>query len=216
VTQLPMFGQPPSEPEIKPADDRVVQLRLLVTVKAAPNPSDKYGETVCVAGLSVDPFRPGWVRLYPINFRELGDDASFAKYDIISVNAVPARQDARRESWRPQMHTLRCEGHFKDWRHRRPWLDPAITADITMCRLHRGATMNSPYVERDLASRSAHLPEELPLEFPAGRCVVKAAEATLERDEFPVEKPLLVSTAFGNQAKHPRTFSVLGVYWPKR
>jgi hypothetical protein len=45
-----MFGQPPSEPAAKPAGDQVVRLRVLVTVKAAPNPSDKYGETVCVRG----------------------------------------------------------------------------------------------------------------------------------------------------------------------
>jgi hypothetical protein len=44
----------------------------MITVKAAPNPSEQYGETVCVAGLQASVESPGWVRLYPINFRELG------------------------------------------------------------------------------------------------------------------------------------------------
>ena len=56
---------------------------MLITVKAAPTPSTTYGETVCVAGLSADPSDPGWVRLYPINFRHLDDTSQFAKYDII-------------------------------------------------------------------------------------------------------------------------------------
>ncbi len=80
--------------------------RVLITVKAAPNPSDKYGETVCVAGINADPMKPGWVRLYPINFRELGTDESFKKYDIATVNAKPARRDPRRESWKPVMQTM--------------------------------------------------------------------------------------------------------------
>lgn len=143
MTQLPIFGQP-TEPPAKPVSDQSVTLRILVTVKAAPNPSDKYGETVCVAGLSLDPARPGWIRLYPINFRELGSRETFKKYDIITVKAVPARQDSRRESWRPQMPTLEVTGHLKPWLPRRSWLEPAISTDMTMCRLHRGATMASP------------------------------------------------------------------------
>src|SRR5689334_6880643 len=51
-----------------------VRLRMLVTAKAAPNPSERYGETVCVSGLSTDPERPGWVRLYPINYHDLGSN----------------------------------------------------------------------------------------------------------------------------------------------
>jgi hypothetical protein len=37
---------------------------VLVTVKAAPNPSTKYGETVCVAALSLDPSRRGFLKTW--------------------------------------------------------------------------------------------------------------------------------------------------------
>jgi hypothetical protein len=67
-------------------------------------------------------------------------------------------------------------------------------------------------VERDLTIRSAHLPEELLFEFPAGRCVIKATEATLEGDEFPVEKSLFVSAAPGFAAG--RTWVVASLVLP--
>ncbi|WP_275295400.1 hypothetical protein [Amycolatopsis sp. La24] len=140
---IPLFGGSPDEPAAKPASDATVRMRVLITVKAAPNPSEKYGETVCVAGLRIDPGHEGWVRLYPINFRELGENASFKKYDVVTVDAVPARQDSRRESWRPRMDTLRREARLPDWKRRQPWLDP-MTEQTTMCRLHRGATMDTP------------------------------------------------------------------------
>lgn len=278
MTQLPMFGQPPDEPEGKPAGDQVMRLRVLVTVKAAPNPSAKYGETVCVAGLSLDPVRQGWIRLYPINFRELGEDASFRKYDIITVDSVPARQDSRRESWRPRMDTLRVEMSLKGWHRRRPWLDPAISS-TTMCRLHRDATMDSPslalirpqqvtgftvtrfsgwtpdqqaridkYVSQlSLFGDEDRTPLEAPRftgayhylcfepdcrghkqgfldwEFVALQRRLNSRSDAAARKEL--EQRFLrelcapdreVSFYVGNQAKHPRTFSVLGVYWPQR
>ena len=64
-------------------------MRVLITVKAAPNPSEKYGETVCVAGLRLDLDAGGWVRLYPVNFRELDSDGKFRKYDVVSLMARP-------------------------------------------------------------------------------------------------------------------------------
>ena len=278
MTQLPMFGQPPDIPERKPAGDQVVQLRVLVTVKAAPNPSDKYGETVCVAGLSLDPARPGWIRLYPINFRELGGDASFKKYDIVSVDAVPARQDSRRESWRPRMSTLKVENHLTGWHRRRPWLDTAI-AEKTMCQLHRGATMDSPSLApirptKITSLRIAGHPGWSPSQQAKIDAYVSQISLFGNEDRAPLRAPRFAGTyhyeceelncrghkqgfidwefvrlqlrlshlddaaaqealrqrflteicgpdhdvAFyvGNVAAHPRTFSVLGVYYPPR
>ncbi|MDQ2710039.1 MAG: hypothetical protein M3Z25_21535 [Actinomycetota bacterium] len=41
-------------------------MRVLVTVKAYPQPSRSYGETVCVAGVRIDTPTPSWTRLHPV------------------------------------------------------------------------------------------------------------------------------------------------------
>lgn len=137
MAQMSLFGSSEAGPDPKPTDDRSVRLQLLITVKAAPNPSEKYGETVCVAGLRTDMLKPTWVRLYPINFRYLDNDEAFRKYDIVSVDAKPARQDQRRESWKPIMERIQKERHLDGWRSRQPLLDPAV--EDSMCRLNRDA-----------------------------------------------------------------------------
>jgi hypothetical protein len=108
-------------------------LRLLITVKAAPDPSARHGETVRVGALSVDPGRRSWIRLYPIHFRDLDDDNMFRKYDIVTVDALPAIQDRRPESWRPIVGTVRAEHHLSTATVRRGYLDPYV--EDSMCQL---------------------------------------------------------------------------------
>lgn len=108
-------------------------MRVMITVKAAPNPSERYGETVCVAGIRLDLEHAGWVRLYPVNFRELDDRASFSKYDVVSVQARPNHGDPRGESWRPVMETLRRESHLRSWADRWPHLADHVSD--SMCGL---------------------------------------------------------------------------------
>ncbi|WP_433315602.1 hypothetical protein [Micromonospora chersina] len=138
MAQLSLFGPSGEDLDPKPASDEVIRLRVLITVKAAPNPSEKYGETVCVAGVRANLEHPGWVRLYPINFRYLDSTEKFDKYDIVSVDAIPARGgDQRRESWRPLMGTLVRERRLPPWKQRRAWLDTYV--ESSMCRLNQGA-----------------------------------------------------------------------------
>ena len=116
-------------------------MRVIITVKAAPNPSVTYGETVCVAGLRVDPGAEGWIRLYPINFRFIEQDLAFKKYDVVTLHATPA-SDGRRESWRPRIDTLKVESHLDGWPKRLPYLGPF--AHDTMCDLNRRALSGGP------------------------------------------------------------------------
>jgi hypothetical protein len=141
VKQTSLFG--PSLVAVPQRTERPGEheLHVLITVKAAPNPSAKYGETVCVAGISVDHDWPGWVRLYPINFRYLTEDTQFQKYDIVSVRANPATADARAESWRPDMGSLVRLRHLRPWKPRREWLDPYVEG--SMCDLNEGARHNT-------------------------------------------------------------------------
>ena len=64
--------------------------RVLVLVKASPQPSRQYGDTVCVAGVEIDTGTPRWIRLYPVPFRCLDGSNQFRKYDIISVSTRDA------------------------------------------------------------------------------------------------------------------------------
>jgi hypothetical protein len=72
--------------------------RVLVVVKATPQPSRQYGDTVCVAGIDIDAEVPRWLRLYPVPFRYLEGDRQFKQYDVVSVCTRDARSDKRPES----------------------------------------------------------------------------------------------------------------------
>lgn len=126
----------------KPIRNRPVRMTVLIVVKAAPNPSERYGETVCVGGIRLDVEHSSWVRLYPINFRELDDQSRFKKYDIVSVEASPSVGDPRHESWRPRMDTLVRKSHLTTWSRRAPYIADHV-AD-SMCGLLAAVRENPP------------------------------------------------------------------------
>ncbi len=74
-------------------------LRVLITVKTYPIPSDTYDELVCTAGATEN---GDFVRLYPINFRDLPYIQKYKKYQWIEVKAAKyGSRDRRKESYRP-------------------------------------------------------------------------------------------------------------------
>lgn len=271
-----MFG-PERAPHAKQPHDLPVRMRVLITVKAAPNPSAAYGETVCVAALRLDLESPGWVRLYPINFRDLDSDAQFKKYDIVSISARPARGDPRVESWRPDVGSLRKQDHLPPWNRRRPHVEPYI--EDSMCQVlqavrdyppakslalvrpkevldvdiepHPGWTTDEQAkIDAYVSQISMFGEDRTPLEAPRFkgwyryRChesgcrthrqgILDWEFAALQRHlrggaaevaEALKAKYLgmcsrnhhVVAFYVGNQAKRQQTFSVLGVYYPKR
>jgi hypothetical protein len=140
LIQESLFGGETRHATQKPRSDHQEKVRVLITVKAAPNPSEHYGETVCVAGIRFDDAgNREWVRLYPINFRHLeSDDLRFKKYDVVTVDCVPAVNDQRRESWKPLLETLKTETHLPAGSvRRREWVGPM--AVDTMCGLYQDA-----------------------------------------------------------------------------
>lgn len=111
---------------------------VMVTVKTYPNPSETYGETVCVAGVRLDRGRPEWIRLYPVKFRNADFDSTFKKYEIIRVNGTYHQaNDNRPESFRPRqddmVHVARLDSK-KNWLLRRSMLGSLI-GETTMCEL---------------------------------------------------------------------------------
>lgn len=112
---------------------------VLVLVKAYPQPSTKYTESVCVAGLRVDTPELEWVRLYPVQFRPLPREQQFGKYDIIRVRVRrPTSGDTRRESFTPILDTIEKIGHLdskRGWASRIPYIEQVKVG--SMCELQR-------------------------------------------------------------------------------
>lgn len=79
--------------------------RVLVTVKTYPNPSRKYQETVCVAGVDVE--TGDWLRLYPIPFRDLKAWQQFRKYSVIEVRVQKSTADTRPESFKVDRDSIK-------------------------------------------------------------------------------------------------------------
>jgi hypothetical protein len=94
--------------------------RVLITVKTYPTLSQKYGETVCTAGVRED---GSWIRIYPVPFRRLGEDEQYRKFDWLECRLVRSSSDPRAESFHPaDMNELQPVGHIDtsdNWRERR-------------------------------------------------------------------------------------------------
>jgi hypothetical protein len=85
--------------------------RACILVKAYPQPSQKYQETVCVAAVTE---AHELVRLYPIRFRQLPQEQRFDRFDWIEVEMTRASEDPRPESYRVKEHTIRLVKHAKE------------------------------------------------------------------------------------------------------
>lgn len=120
--------------------DESITRNVLVTVKAAPNPSTTHGETVCVAGVTRE---DGWLRLHPVPFRDLPRDKQFQKYQWIALDLIKHRGDTRPESYRPDLATL-VPGEIissrNDWAERRKLMTPNVST--SMCEIQRQQSEN--------------------------------------------------------------------------
>lgn len=106
---------------------------VLVLVKAAPQPSSIYGETVCVAGLSAPAERPRWLRLYPVPFRYLDGERQFRKYDLSQVVTRDSGGDKRPESCKITADSIKINNNLDSWSSRAEWVERMPTP--TMCAL---------------------------------------------------------------------------------
>ena len=105
--------------------------RILITVKATPNPSAKYGETVCVAGIDMDSGE--WIRLYPVPFRDLDKNRRFNKYAIIEAGVRKTQDDKRPASFRINLDSIRRVGYLdadKGWEKRKAVVLPTLSASF--------------------------------------------------------------------------------------
>jgi hypothetical protein len=120
--------------------------RLLVLCKTYPSPSSGYVETSCVAAMTED---GRLIRLYPVPFRLLDEDAKFKKWQWIEADIAKASDDHRPESHRIRADTLQCIGEpistRNEWADRRYWLQkiPGYQSfeDLDRDRVDKGVTL---------------------------------------------------------------------------
>lgn len=81
-----------------------VKTRAWILVKAYPQPSQKYQETVCCAAITDD---GRILRLYPIRYRQLNEDQKFNRFDLIEFEMWKSESDARPESYKVKEETIK-------------------------------------------------------------------------------------------------------------
>lgn len=171
--------------------------QVLITVKATPQPSKSYGDTVCVAGLRVDSATPQWVRLYPVPFRWLDGEMQFSKYALVDVQIARRHKDTRPESYTPDVMSIKvgqtlpagprrhdylgkveptttCElSRAADDRHDAPSLGLVYPSDVERLTFER----HSPWTSDQIATMRAKASAESTALFAAGGPVPKTLVA---------------------------------------
>lgn len=111
--------------------------KILVAVKAYPNSSTKYVETVCCAGVDLNTNQ--WLRLYPIPFRLLEDEKKFKKYSIIEADCRKATDDHRPESYKVNVDTIKIREVIDTsdkWKKRKDIIMPTLAESMCqVCKL---------------------------------------------------------------------------------
>ena len=114
---------------------------ILIIVKAPPNPSKKYQETNCCAGIDLDSGQ--LVRLYPIPFRLLDNSKQFPKYSIIKVSCQKPLRDKRIESYKIDQDSIQIITTLdtkNNWDKRKQIVLPAISSSF--CDIFKNIELN--------------------------------------------------------------------------
>lgn len=123
----------------------------MILVKALPQPSATYGETVCCAGVTLD---RRWKRLFPIRFRRLEGKAAFNRWDLVTYRYRRPTADPREESCHVFEDTISVTGKLSDGERAR-LLNPMIMGSGKAA----AAAGRSLTLVRPLKSRFVHRPK---------------------------------------------------------
>ena len=99
------------------------ECRVTVLVKALPQPSKQYGETVCCAGVTTEGI---WKRLFPIRYRHLSGEASFSRWDWVKYRYRRPTSDTRAESCHVFEDTIQIDGKLSSKQEQVRILTPLI------------------------------------------------------------------------------------------
>ncbi|MBD3179008.1 MAG: hypothetical protein GF417_05075 [Candidatus Latescibacteria bacterium] len=114
--------------------NRLNGAEVLVTVKAYPQPSSRYEELVCTAGLLDGSI---WTRIYPVPFRFLRNNRKFPKYSWIKLDMIRNGNDFRPESYRPKkgidedIRIIKMIGTDNNWALRKKYVLSEVFDSMT-------------------------------------------------------------------------------------
>jgi len=79
--------------------------RILILVKAYPEQSDKYGSSICMAGI-IEEYN--WIRIYPIQFDYFIKNLNFKKFTWIEADIQKVKEKLmRKESHKVKLNTIK-------------------------------------------------------------------------------------------------------------
>lgn len=105
--------------------------RVIIIAKTYPNLSQKYEETVCVAGIDME--TKEWVRMFPIAFRKLPRQKQFKKFDVIEIETEPYNDKYTRiENYRVKDRSIKIieSQAIPDWKARKGVLLPKLINSV--------------------------------------------------------------------------------------
>jgi hypothetical protein len=110
--------------------------RVIILVKALPQPSKTYGETVCCAGVTEN---GEWKRLFPVRFRHLQGEKSFKRWDWVSFKFRSPTKDNRKESCHLYEDSIIVDGTLK--KQERNGLLNRLLVDSAISAAERGQSL---------------------------------------------------------------------------
>lgn len=126
--------------------------RAVILVKALPQPSKRYGETVCCAGVTAD---RRWKRLFPIRFRHLRGESSFSRWDWVDFKHHRPTADQREESCHVHEESIQTSGSLKPAERSR-LLEPLIVGSgHDAARLGQSLALIRPKNPRFISKRKS-------------------------------------------------------------
>lgn len=109
----------------------MAKTKILISVKTYPNLSVKYDELVCTAGVKED---GSWVRIYPVQFRNLDYAKQYKKYQWIEIDLVKNTSDMRPESFKPYSYdTIKILGKIgteNNWHERKKFVLKNVSENL--------------------------------------------------------------------------------------
>lgn len=165
------------------------RVRVLITVKTYPTPSTTYSELVCTAGVIPG---EGFIRIFPVQFRQLPYEQQYRKYHWIDVTiGPPGGRDRRPDSYRPVQDSIDILDRVDTadgWAERKRLILPFASSSLDELRRRR--------IEENGPSLGIFRPAEV-LDFdwtPTGREWSSADHAKLtqqslfDRDRAPLQR----------------------------